>query len=101
MNELKVARGPGWFSVGLSSQQPMHILQFGGDVDLLHADGQAVAASDAGRSVPRQGGVFLLRPVEVEIIPGVPLVPENVRDGDVFGTMEIHWAHNRQVNPLL
>src|SRR6202042_2017064 len=57
---------------------------FGGDVDLLRAGRQAVAAADAGRAVPRQGGVFSPRPVEVVIIPGIPLVPEDVRNRDVF-----------------
>src|SRR5687767_6462482 len=71
--------------VGLSSQQTAYILQFGGDVDLLRAGRQAVAAADAGRAVFRQGGVFPLRAVEVVIIPGVPLVPEDVRDRDVLG----------------
>ncbi len=64
--------------VARSSQQAVHILQFGGDVDLLHASRQAVAAADAGRAVPRQGGVFLPRTVKVVIIPGIPLVAEDV-----------------------
>src|ERR1035438_1954737 len=71
--------------LSLSSQEPVHILQFGGDVDLLHAGRQAVAAADAGRAVLRQGGVFLPRPVELVIIPGIPLVPEDVRNPDMFG----------------
>src|SRR5436309_9319257 len=76
---------PAILIVGLSSQQPMYILQFGGDVDLLRAGRQAVAAADAGRAVPRQGGVFAPSPLEVEIISGVPFVTENVRNPDVFG----------------
>src|SRR4051794_37088532 len=68
---------------GFLSQQSMHIPQFGGDVDLLDAGRQAVATADAGRTVPRQGSVFAPRPVEIEIIPAIPLVPEDVSDRDV------------------
>jgi hypothetical protein len=39
--------------VSLSSQQTVHFLQFGGDVDLLRAGHQAVATADARRAVPR------------------------------------------------
>ena len=68
-----------------SPQQPVNVRQFGGDVDLLRAGRQAIAAADAGRAVARQGGVLLPRPVEIEVIPRVPLVPEDVRDRNVLG----------------
>src|SRR4051812_10007311 len=61
-----------WGGVGPSSQQPVYLPQFGGDVDLLYAGREAVAASDAGRAVLRRGGVIPPRPVKVVIIPGVP-----------------------------